>query len=515
VTIALFANDGLHPAIRFYDEGVYVVLAKALASRAGYVHESLPGSPPETKYPPVLPLLLAVVWGLFSDFPQNLIILRTVILISSGLFLYIAFMYLRNEFKFGGLEVTGALLMVALHPVYVNFSSLIASEVPFALFSLASLYCYSLFTSSGRLAYFVHALALAIIAAFTRTLGFVLLIALAVHLIGNRRFRLGIVASFFTVFGGLLWGVWSKRGRLAYVDYPSQIAINYLDYFGYLNQTDWIYQLHIMLPVNFSALIKYWTSFVFPWEGYVLGMPAVIVLATYFYGRGQLRQGAVHDIYFLLTIVVIMCWPWPISDRFLLTVSPFIISFAFIGIRHLMHLSLGHLMAAEKVTRLYEVCIFLVAVSATAYNLNYARYERENQRNLAPVYREFSDTLSWIQNNIPRSALLVGDSDSAYHLFTGLKAYRLSYPDPNILYYAPNLVPNTATVNNLRNWLRRVRACYLVYETINLGPWGTYQARLVEAFGGADMNTLLLIYTSTNRWFEVYQLKDCPSSDPK
>ena len=87
-----------HPAIYrdivFYDEGVYVVLAKALASGAGYVHDSLPGSPLEGKYPPVFPLFLSVIWVWSPNFPDNLVIMRLAVAAAGYLFLVVSFKYL-------------------------------------------------------------------------------------------------------------------------------------------------------------------------------------------------------------------------------------------------------------------------------------------------------------------------------------------------------------------------------------------------------------------------------------
>src|SRR5262249_60220296 len=56
----------------FHDDGIYVTTAKALASGNGYRIISLPGEPAETKYPPLYPFLLSLVWRAKPNFPQNL-----------------------------------------------------------------------------------------------------------------------------------------------------------------------------------------------------------------------------------------------------------------------------------------------------------------------------------------------------------------------------------------------------------------------------------------------------------
>ncbi|HVE80511.1 MAG TPA: hypothetical protein VNA89_16720 [Gemmatimonadaceae bacterium] len=47
----------------FNDDGVYVALGKALAEGQGYHSAHLAGAPAHLKYPPLLPALLAVLWG--------------------------------------------------------------------------------------------------------------------------------------------------------------------------------------------------------------------------------------------------------------------------------------------------------------------------------------------------------------------------------------------------------------------------------------------------------------------
>src|SRR5262249_27500745 len=43
----------------YHDDAIYVTTAKALAEGEGYRQTFLPGAPPQTKYPPLYPALLA------------------------------------------------------------------------------------------------------------------------------------------------------------------------------------------------------------------------------------------------------------------------------------------------------------------------------------------------------------------------------------------------------------------------------------------------------------------------
>src|ERR1700760_551826 len=54
------------------DDSIYFSSAKALAAGHGYVLESVPGTPPATKYPVLYPWILSWIWRWHAAFPANL-----------------------------------------------------------------------------------------------------------------------------------------------------------------------------------------------------------------------------------------------------------------------------------------------------------------------------------------------------------------------------------------------------------------------------------------------------------
>lgn len=71
----LFALDH-SPVGVFYDDAMYVVLGKSIASGHGYRYLNLPGAPVATHYPPGYPLLLAVLWRVAPAFPANVLLFK-------------------------------------------------------------------------------------------------------------------------------------------------------------------------------------------------------------------------------------------------------------------------------------------------------------------------------------------------------------------------------------------------------------------------------------------------------
>ncbi|MGH7545941.1 MAG: hypothetical protein ACREKI_07155, partial [Gemmatimonadota bacterium] len=53
----------------FYDDGLYVLLARALAEGEGYRYLNLPGAPAAVHYPPAYPFVLSWLWRWGPAFP--------------------------------------------------------------------------------------------------------------------------------------------------------------------------------------------------------------------------------------------------------------------------------------------------------------------------------------------------------------------------------------------------------------------------------------------------------------
>src|SRR5512142_216136 len=58
----------------FYDDAMYVALGKAIAHGQGYAYLNLPDAPAATHYPPIYPLLLALLWRIAPSFPAHVVL---------------------------------------------------------------------------------------------------------------------------------------------------------------------------------------------------------------------------------------------------------------------------------------------------------------------------------------------------------------------------------------------------------------------------------------------------------
>src|SRR5262245_34309090 len=95
----------------YHDDGIYVVTAQSIANGAGYRIGSLPTEPNQTKYPPMYPLLLSLIWFVDPSFPSNTVALLLPSVLTTLLCLFIVRQYLMRELY---ATETAALLTVIL-----------------------------------------------------------------------------------------------------------------------------------------------------------------------------------------------------------------------------------------------------------------------------------------------------------------------------------------------------------------------------------------------------------------
>ncbi len=511
IIVILLAFPGINREITFYDEGVYLVIAKALASGLGYVRESLPNSPSETLFPPLLPLSLSLIWHFFPNFPDNLVIMRILMLVAGVLFLAVSYryLYLKDGLGLGDIEALIIVAMVGLHPLFVDLTTRISGEMQYALISMVSLYFYARYTSDNKPLHLGFAICFAALAVMTRTIGIALFGALVIHLLLMRRFRLSIVAAACGVVVFLPWQLWSLAAQGGYSGYPMEIALNYRGYIVDLVLADWIVQLHRSLPINLGSLIINWAFFIFPWVPRIIG-GLIVAVVIYPFFRNFWQQPRIHDLYCVLSLLLILIWPWPHNSRFLLVISPFLISYFFWGIRLLISRGLIKHLPEETARMATNMVIVIVVFGALVHNFIDARNYRQKAPRMVPVYTGFHRMLNWIKDKTPANSIVVGNYDPAYHLFTGRKSIRLSFPDPFSIYYTREVAREFPRAGKLLGWVRQLKACYLVDDPMSAGREHLFYRNLIQAIKRISPGSLSPIYDGGNGSFVVYKVSGCP-----
>src|SRR5208337_3140657 len=174
----------------FGDDAFYFGSAKAFAQGKGFIIPSLPGGPPQTKYPVLYTWLLSWVWRWCPSFPSNITPAASVTAFFGCWFLAAAFALLR---RLKGVGDWPAIVMVALcafHPFVLLVSRVLMTDVPFAALVLtAALVADEAMRSQAPPTRAVIAGILAGLSMMTRTTGVAVIAGIVAAAVYRRAYR--------------------------------------------------------------------------------------------------------------------------------------------------------------------------------------------------------------------------------------------------------------------------------------------------------------------------------------
>jgi hypothetical protein len=325
----------LWPPGIWHDDGVYVLLGRALAGGEGLRYVGVVGEPLAGKFPPLYPLVLAVVWLLAPGFPENAVLLNGVnillLALAGGAFaiLLIRGLGLPKSLAFG---VT---LLAWLSP-HLWRVALVPMSEPLFLFTLI----LGVWAGTGmeRKEGMTPALLFLLAAGavfYARSLGIALLLAgvLALGLGGRRR------AAGWTFVGAaalvLPWSLWSAT---ATAGLPGPFKDTLGSYSGW-----WVRQVVqepgayvAFLPSNLYRLLQQAGALLLPgiegaarWIGIALVPLAMVGLGT------TVRRGWTLVATLALSFVVLLVWPFR-DIRLMVPFQPFLVLGGILGFRHLL-----------------------------------------------------------------------------------------------------------------------------------------------------------------------------------
>ncbi|MEP7000675.1 MAG: hypothetical protein ABI969_09365 [bacterium] len=194
----------------FHDDGVYALLARAIANGQGFHYSHLPGTPAATHYPPLYPLVLALAWRLAPSFPENvrfLLGLNTLCVGAAALGFW-RFVTTRLAWRPGHAAI-GALAATLALPVLALSGALLSEPLFLALLWPALLLSERAVESSNsarllQVGAFVGALML------LRTHALALLLALLLVLALRQRWRDVALVGAAAVLVQLPWQLWTR-----------------------------------------------------------------------------------------------------------------------------------------------------------------------------------------------------------------------------------------------------------------------------------------------------------------
>jgi 4-amino-4-deoxy-L-arabinose transferase-like glycosyltransferase len=400
----------------FHDDGIYAVTARSLAVTGEYRITSLPGEPYQRKYPIVFPAMLAVVWRITGDFPANIVWLKAVSLLAGGVFLSLTFGMLRSV---GSSDWTAALItgVCALMPTTGALVHFVISDLAYGAISIGGLWLLERAVrenSSPGLG--LAAGLVAGLAYQTRTVGLALVLAMIIVMAWRHRWRSlagGMIGVGLAVGLCRLWQGPAIEVPLAYEYY-----VDYGNWFLHtVRDIGWRYVVVVPLKnLILWTLSMVWTSLpgvhdlgrATPVQ-FAVVVVAVLIWATLIPGWIRRRREA-WTIYLSLYLAIILVWPWPPDERYIVPVLPLILLAMWEGIQSVRP-------SVRMLRIMATIAGVIVVVSAVA-----GGYVRLTNANVKPSLHRYE----WICNNTAQGDVIVCMLDPNCYLYTGRKAVSIA-----------------------------------------------------------------------------------------
>ena len=194
-----------------HDDGLYVILAKSLATGHGLRWLQVPGHPPATHFPPGYPFLLSLLWRVDSAFPANVVLFK----VANAIFLALAAagtaLFAERRFNFDRRAAAVIAVIACIGIPTLALSTLVMSEPLFLALLFPTLLLAERVAERESPGVEVVMLALlAVAATFVRTHGIAIIGAVIIALALRARWR--DLALFAVVSIALLapWQLWAR-----------------------------------------------------------------------------------------------------------------------------------------------------------------------------------------------------------------------------------------------------------------------------------------------------------------
>ena len=300
------------PVGGFYDDGLYTILAKSLATGHGYHFLNLPGEPAAVHYPPGYPLLLALVWKIGPAFPANILWFKMLNVVLLGVIAWATCRYAVHVLMLTpGVAVLATLLGTITVPMLV-LSTMVLSEPFFLALAIPALILgeeMARHQPQRREAVLLGILSGA--AVLVRSIGIMLPIAVLAVWMLRRHGRAAAWYAGTTLFVLSPWLLWSA---LHAHDVPPALSGSYGSYSGWFVgglRDGGVPFLVATVRTNVHTLaVGVATSFAFQSGRLIAAVTTLALIALFGYGAWRVRRRAPVTLIFLaLYLALVVVWP--------------------------------------------------------------------------------------------------------------------------------------------------------------------------------------------------------------
>ena len=405
-----------------HDDGMYVILGKALASGQGYRWLHVPGAPPASHFPPGYPAVLAVLWWLFPSFPSNVVVFK----LANALFLGASAVGVAclARVRFGMSQIGAALLAITttLGIPTLTLTVLVMSEPLFLALLLPTLvYAERVAESDAPRMRDLVLLALLVgVDTLVRTHGITLIGAIVLVLVTRRRFRAATVFGAVAVATLLPWQIWvSAHAHVV----PPTMQGNYESYGAWFANglhAEGMALVTRTVARTSSDLMAMFEVLAAPSMPHVVRLIAFFVLVSLgaVGARAVWRRAPVTALFLVFYSAIVIIWPFS-PARFFWGIWPLVLLLPILGGRealawHPERLEWRAVRYAGLVGALLLVCGYGTYTARGYSHQWWASIPRNVSRNVQPL-------LEYVATRTPPNAVLATEAEATVYLYTGRK----------------------------------------------------------------------------------------------
>ena len=423
----------------YHDDAIYCATAKSLATGAGYRIASLPTEPYQTKYPPLYPALLSLVWRIDPAFPSNLPLATLFAWLMFPFYVWATWAALRL-YGFDWREQCVLVIAAALNPMAAVLGFSLMPELLFTSLLLASLVIAERALESGAPAWLPAIAGLIAGAAYlTKSAALPLLATVPLCFVLRKRYR-GAAWFLATMFPAVaVWQWWVAR----HVSHAwDLVTLYYTNYIGFQIYNVPLRDLPLVVWSNLDAFLqgagKLLTFDVEFGSKHLERIVAVAAIAGAVRLASRTRKLQLPLAAAGMSIVLLI-WHYQPDQRFVFPLYPILLAGLWTELKNVfsvMRLAWAKPTVADRVAAALGAAAlagFALFVAFTNLHADFvffprlfAEYRADLDRRL-PAYR-------WIASNVPTGANVFAYDDPLLYLYTGRKSCNLPIP-PKFYYH--------------------------------------------------------------------------------
>jgi hypothetical protein len=416
-TMAVWATRP-YPVGVFHDDGVYITLAKSLATGEGYRYLNLPGTPVATHYPPGYPVLLAALWKIAPEFPRNIPVLQLVNAIALALTAVGTVVFARRILGWTlPASMAGAVIGTVSYPL-LGLSVYLLSEPLFAALLVPSLILAERLArdESGTRDAILVGVATAVLT-LVRTHGIALIAAVILVLAWRKRWTQAAVVAASAAIVLAPWQIYVAAHDAAIV---APLRGKYASYATWLLE-GWQTGLGFVAATIGANVKEIGELFAdrFSLSDYAMPRLATMVVVAVFALAGGVRlsrSAPVTAVFVSLYMVILLVWPYT-PWRFFYALWPLVILCLGETLRWLAE-ARSRAAVPATVGLLLATALALGGVRAETRAYHEQSWHHPGQR----AARGAGPLILWVQSNTRPSDVVAVESEQLVYLFTGRRA---------------------------------------------------------------------------------------------